>query len=235
MAKLPKWATPERLQHLTQLAEKTGGGCLLGYRPPEATYHHLFSVGFFELTIADIVVDGDSSKCVCQHCPHQYRTYIDGTDVIVDTVEMSWRVEKDAIYKKPVIIRRPRHQPGLIDDWKTDDREARSEQRRKANRLAEGTNDLTGWGRRFDPIEREKFFERQSPYYLEATGISGLTFRPIAKVRIPSTNDSLFVDVPKHLRNKMTRSQRKRWRRAHIESVDAACTQAVQDYWKSSG
>lgn len=199
MADMPKWATPQRRSHLTDQFEKYHGGCMLGYRPPEAVYHFLFEIGFFELTIADIILDGDSSKCACQQCPHQYLSY----------------------------------QERVIGYWKEDDREARSEQLRIEKAILHSTPDRTGWKRRFDPIAREQFFDRQSPYYIEGLGISGLTFRPIAKVRVPSTTQRLFVDVPKLNLNKMSRNARKKLRRRQLESIDRNCAAAVKDYWEN--
>ena len=199
MANMPQWATPERRSHLTEQFEKYHGGCMLGYRPPEAVYHFLFQMDFFELTIADIVVDGDSSKCVCQGCPHHYLGY----------------------------------QERVIAYWKEDDREARHQRLRLEREILHATPDRTGWKRRFDPIEREKFFQRQGSYYIEGLGISGLTFKPIAKVRVPSTTQRLFVDVPKQDMNKMSRNARKRLRRRQQESIDRNCAAAVQDYWEN--
>ena len=96
----------------------------------------------------------------------------------------------------------------LIEYWKEDDREERAEQVRLEKQVLHTTPDLHGWGRRFDPVAREQFFDRQPPYYIEETGISGLTFTPIAQVRIPSTNMRLFVDVPPNI-HKLSKNQRR--------------------------
>lgn len=120
-----------------------------------------------------------------------------------------------------------------IEYWKQDDREERAEQIRMERELLHAMPDESGWGRRFDPVAREQFFDRQPQYYVEALGISGSTFNPIAQVRIPSTNQRLFVDVPKPDLHRLSKHQRRKAKRYHKETVDCNCAQAVQDYWET--
>ena len=52
----------------------------------------------------------------------------------------------------------------------------------------------------FNPISREIFYDNQPEYYLEGLGISGITFKPFAKVRLSSSLIALHVDIGDLLR-----------------------------------
>ncbi|MDD5094390.1 MAG: hypothetical protein PHV74_08440 [Dehalococcoidia bacterium] len=121
----------------------------------------------------------------------------------------------------------------LIGEWREDDRAELSEQIRLEQQLLHQTSDLTGWGRRFDPVQREQFLADRSPYYPEGFGVSALTFKRIARIRIPSAYTRLHVDLPK---GKLSRNKRKKLRREQIrkdgEMIDCLCQLAVDDYWK---
>jgi hypothetical protein len=76
-------------------------------------------------------------------------------------------------------------------------------------------------------------------YYLEAVGISGLTFTPIAKARVASTPVRLFVDVPRSKRkmSKNARHKALRYGRGRLVGEDRTiaelCNLAVKDFWRS--
>jgi hypothetical protein len=64
----------------------------------------------------------------------------------------------------------------------------------------------------FSAIAKDIFYAEQPSHYVEGLGISGLTFKPFAKVRIASSYMRLFVDlgdtlkdVPKVKRRKAIR------------------------------
>lgn len=116
----------------------------------------------------------------------------------------------------------------IIGYWKEDDRSERVELLRLEQKILHWMPDQRGWGRRFDPVARERFFENQPPYYLEGIGISGLTFKPIAEVRVPSTYIRLFVDVPK---SKLSKNQRRKAKRYQRMNVEQCCSEAVKDFW----
>lgn len=120
----------------------------------------------------------------------------------------------------------------VIEKWKDDDRADRAEQLRLEQQLI--SHDLTGWNQRFDPLTRERFMIERSPYYPEGFGVSALTFRRIARIRIPSASARLHVDLPPA---KLSRNKRKKLRRAQIncdrEVVDTLCQSAVDSYWQN--
>lgn len=123
---------------------------------------------------------------------------------------------------------------GLIRDWVSDDRADREALWQRELQLMHQQPDRKGWKRRFDPVSREAFLAQQPPYYLEAVGVSGLTFTRVAKVRIPSTYMRLFVDVAKA--KAQSKNQRRKARRYGLpvtesETVDERCNLAVKDFW----
>ncbi|MFA5186774.1 MAG: hypothetical protein WC551_09880 [Patescibacteria group bacterium] len=121
----------------------------------------------------------------------------------------------------------------LIREWQEDDRAERAEELRLEQAQLHQMPDLTGWKRRFDPITHEQFMLDRSPYYPEGFGISTLTFKRVARIRIPSAYTRLHVDLPSQ---KLSYNKRKKLRRAQIKSdremVDTLCQSAVNDYWQ---
>jgi hypothetical protein len=124
----------------------------------------------------------------------------------------------------------------LVKEWVADDRAERAELWRQEQRLLHRLPDERGWRKqRFDPVAKDQFFSQQPQFYLEAVGVSGLTFTRIAKVRIPSTHLRLFVDVAE---SKVSKHQRRKARRYGIgllteetRTIDQICSTAVNDFW----
>lgn len=130
-SKLPKWATPDRQQHLVGLFKRSGGFCVFGQKN-------------------------------CQVFQHHYECFIDD----------------------------------LIADWKADDRQqalAELEVERIAlHSLGERRYPLIG---RFNAISQTIYADNQPLYFIQGLGISGLTFKPFAKVRISSSFMRLYIDL----------------------------------------
>jgi hypothetical protein len=84
----------------------------------------------------------------------------------------------------------------LIKDWVADDRaqsQALWETESKAlHSLCERRFPVKG---QFNGIGRDIFYASQPSHYVEGLGISGLTFKPFAKVRIASSYMRLLVDL----------------------------------------
>jgi hypothetical protein len=125
---------------------------------------------------------------------------------------------------------------GLIGDWVADDRAESQAQwrmeRRELHRLPE-RGPLRG---QFSAIGRDIFFGRQPRYYLDGLGISGLTFKPFAKIRLASGYVYLFVGIGDALKGVSKAKRRKAIRhgkplpQAVQEKVDQACSLAVKHY-----
>ena len=126
---------------------------------------------------------------------------------------------------------------GLIDDWKAEDR-AQQWADWKAERKA--LHSLSEVGRirgEFNAIGRDIFFASQPQYYLEGLGVSGLTFRPFAKVRLASSFIALHVDVSDAMRNESKNQRRKAIRYGKVtpearKEIGRLCSLAVRHYLK---
>ncbi len=117
---------------------------------------------------------------------------------------------------------------GLIAGWVAGDREQRQAEWEAELREMHRIPDRHFRQGHFDPIRRELFLAQQPLYYLVGMGVDALTFRPVAKVRIPSTYVSLFVDIGEALQGVSRNKRRKALRygktlpkeaRANIEAL----------------
>ncbi|MBA7568704.1 hypothetical protein ES708_10438 [subsurface metagenome] len=99
---------------------------------------------------------------------------------------------------------------GLILDWQADDREQSAfdwqAEQRQLHSLAERRYPLRG---QFSAISKDIFFANQPAYYIIGLGISGVTFRPFALIRLASSFVSLFVDIDDSLKGLSKNKRRK--------------------------
>ena len=126
---------------------------------------------------------------------------------------------------------------GLIKDWVKDDREGRAYELKLEQRRLHGLDERGPIRGRFNAIARDIFHDRQPQSYLEALGMSGLTFTPFAKVRFASSNTRLHVDLGDTLRGVSKNKRRKAIRYGRIpaevqERVDALVTKAIRDFMR---
>jgi len=126
---------------------------------------------------------------------------------------------------------------GLIDDWRADDRAQQWADWQAEQKAIHSLGEVGRIRGDFNAIARDIFFASQPLYYLESLGISGLTFRPFAKVRLASSFIALHVDVGDAMRNESKNKRRKAVRYGKItpevkKEVDRLCSLAVKDYRK---
>jgi hypothetical protein len=99
---------------------------------------------------------------------------------------------------------------GLIKDWQAYDREQdRAEwqaEQKRIHSLGEKILPLRG---RFSAVAREVYHDQQPLYYLVGLGMSGLTLRPFAKVRLASSYQCLHIDLGTSLRHMSKHKRRK--------------------------
>jgi hypothetical protein len=125
---------------------------------------------------------------------------------------------------------------GLIKDWVADDREAKAYLNRIISRSLHRIPEIGSLRGSFNAISRDIYFDRQPQYYLEALGISGLTFKPFAKIRIASSFTRLHVDIAEPLKAVSKNKRRKaiRYRQSlpvEIQKqVEAICNRAIAHY-----
>jgi len=126
---------------------------------------------------------------------------------------------------------------GLIADWQADDRQQDTaewrEERKRLHSLAERHYPLRG---QFSAISKEIYFAEQPLYYLLGYGMSGLTFKPFARVRLASSYVHLFVDLGDSLKGISKNKRRKAIRYGKAlpmdkqREVEQVCRLAVKQY-----
>ena len=125
----------------------------------------------------------------------------------------------------------------VIGNWVTDDREQRQAEwqaeRRELHSLAERRYPLHG---QFSALTKDIFFDQQPQYYLEGLAISGLTFKPFAKVRLASSFVFLHIELGDTLKGLSKAKKRKaiRYGKALPEDIqrqiEQICSLAVRHY-----
>lgn len=221
----PKWVNPDRQAHLVHLFEKYGNRCLQGHslcpEPSHYTYNRpipLIAPIPFTTPCSDLdgnpILDRDGNRLLAT----EYKLVL--SRVAIPEVSRLY----DRIIEK------------LVKDWIEDDRQARVYQRRlemlRLHRLPE-KGSIRG---RFNAISRTIFYDTQPSFYMEALGISGLTFQPFAKVRISSSHTRLHVDISEPLRKVSKNRKRKAVRYCKAlpvdtqSEVDHLCSMAVKHY-----
>jgi len=126
---------------------------------------------------------------------------------------------------------------GLVGDWSAQDRAERWAVWKAEQKALHSLGEVGRTRGEFNAIAKDIFFATQPLYYLEGMGISGLTFRPFAKVRLASSFIALHVDVGDAMRNASKNKRRKAIRYGKVtpevkKEVDRLCSMAVRDYRK---
>ncbi len=121
-----------------------------------------------------------------------------------------------------------------IKHWVADDREQRQAdwqaERKAIHSLGERRLPLRG---QFSAIGKDVFYADQPQFYLLGLGISGLTFKPFARVRLASSFMHLHVDLGDSLKGVSKNRKRKAIRYGRIDKeIDKRCSLAVRDYLK---
>lgn len=88
----------------------------------------------------------------------------------------------------------------VIQDWIREDREARAYLNRLMSRSLHRLPELGSLRGTFNAISRDIYHDNQPQYFIEALGISGVTLRPFARVRIASSYTHLHVDIAQPLK-----------------------------------
>ena len=120
----------------------------------------------------------------------------------------------------------------LIRDWVAADREQAAAEWRAERQALHVTADRR-WPPRgtFSAVSRDIFYDGQPPYYVVAVGVSGLTLRPFAKVRLASSWVALHVDLDNTLRKASKNARRKAIRYGRLtDTARRAIANAVKDY-----
>ena len=121
----------------------------------------------------------------------------------------------------------------LIKDWITEDRIQRhidwKLEQETLHRTNERHHPLRGT---FSGVSKDLFLDTQPQYYILAFGISGLTLKPFAKVRLASSYVVLWVELDKLTYVNISKSKRRKVIRYHkrIDDIDSRVIEAVKHY-----
>ena len=119
----------------------------------------------------------------------------------------------------------------VIAHWIAEDREQRQAEAQAESRAL---HHLGERGRPLCQFNAEAFYSQQPTYYHEGIGISGLTFKPFAKVRIASSYVYIYVELGSVLRGLSKAKRRKSIRYGKAlpweaqREVDHLCSLAVK-------
>ena len=98
----------------------------------------------------------------------------------------------------------------LIGDWKADTRseiaQAWRRERRAIHDLGEMREPIRG---QFNNISRDIWGNNQPLFYIENIGVSGVTLKPFARVKLPSSYLRLYVDLSDTLQQVSKNKKRK--------------------------
>ena len=124
----------------------------------------------------------------------------------------------------------------LVADWIADDRAQRQAEYQAEFEARHSTNERTyPLHGRFSGIGQDIYYDNQPEFYLEGLGISGLTFKPFAKLRMASSYIRLHVELENILKPMSKSKKRKAIRYGKIpkdiqDKISVQCWQAVKHY-----
>ena len=127
----------------------------------------------------------------------------------------------------------------LVKDWISMDRQDRQAEWQAEFEARHRTNDrsypLHG---KFSGIAQDVYYDNQPEYYLDGIGVSGLSFKPFAKVRLASSDVHLYVNLGDILQPMSKSKKRKMIRYGKIpqdieDRISVRCWQAVKHYLNS--
>ena len=123
----------------------------------------------------------------------------------------------------------------IIHDWIADDRAERQALWEIEQRAMHDLHERGRLGGQFDAVAKDVFFGNQPLYYVEGLGVSGLTFKPFAKVRLASSFTCLHVDISHAVKSLSKNRKRKALRYGRLpnelwDTIEQTCSLAVHHY-----
>ena len=229
----PKWITPARQAELVELFVKSQGFCVYVNKPCQGEWERRSLIACTWGNICDSPVpDGEP----CRLEPEQGKPKLPCNAIRLN--KNRWHCAYGEYpCSKPHYCHYELFASRLIREWVNDDRaieQAEWQAERKAiHDLGERRTPIRG---QFNGIGKDIFFNNQPSYYLEGLGISGLTFKPFAKVKIANSFMHLHVNLGDALKP-VSKSQRRKAIRygkplpkTVREKIDDICFSAVRHY-----
>ena len=182
---MPQWETTERHNYLISLWIKYGNKCLLGHNACPIAEHYID-------TYSKLVYVPYSKLKDCINTQGQPRFDDNG-----QRLQILEHLERKTVEHRTRFIRLfDLKMESIIKNWIDDDRERDKLEREIESKYLHETNfrimPLRG---QFSGISRDIYYDNQPVYYLEAIGVSGITLKPFAKLRLASSGVRLYVDI----------------------------------------
>jgi hypothetical protein len=225
----PKWATRERQEQLVRLWDKYGNKCLLGHPLCPVRDHYTYMRPCHGLAVTRVerirCEDGHGNVIRTRDGQAAYRNRY-----IVQTVRV-YTPETARLYEVK--------ESEVIADWKADDREQRAYEQRQIQRALHRIPERGALRGTFNAISRTIYHDNQPQYYVESIGVSGMTIRPFAKVRLASSYTRVHVDLGDSLVKVSKNRKRKAIRYGKAlppevqNDISTRCGKAVAHYLNS--
>ena len=230
---MPNWVKPERQAVLVDLFVQSSGFCVLTHKPCQGTWEKKEAVlCAWGNRCSEPVPNGEP----CWHEPEQGKPHLPCNVIHVNSLHWHCAYGDYPCYK-PHECHYELYTDRLVKDWVQSDRQVKiaewQAERKQLHSMGERRTPVRG---RFNIISQDIYYPRQPSYYLEALGISGLTFKPFAKIRIANTYTHLFVDLGNALKPVSKNHRRKAIRYGKplpkdiTGIIDEHCNRAVRHY-----
>ncbi len=246
----PKWVTPERQAELVRLFLQSKGFCIFGHSPCKGKWERQVKVVCGRFGKDFICLSPVEIGKPCRFKPEEGKPHLPCERRHV--IKLNWHCaygdypcysasyydnEKLLTFGIKGECQYPEYVSRLIREWSNDNRSqtnAKWQRERQAlHSFGEQREPIRG---RFSGLTREIVLDNQPAYYLEGLGISGLTFKPFAKIRVSSSYMHLFVDIRNVLKPVSKNRKRKALRYgkqlpANVQDgIDLECNKAVRHY-----
>ncbi|MBI2851967.1 MAG: hypothetical protein HYX84_02520 [Chloroflexi bacterium] len=215
MGKQPKWATHDRQQCLIRIWTETGDACLLGHPLCDNPEHYLYfePKGVTVSVPVTLPCQSTSGNPIRDENGNQLYITLYGSKTVT-------------AYEPKFLRLHERRWQSAIKAWQAEDRLDWQNERQRLH----ATNDRrVSSGGQFNGVGRDIYFDRQPAYYLLAVGVSGVTLKPFARVRLPSSYMALDVDLPT-LRGVSKNARRKAIRYGQTKRIQTEVDKAVKHY-----
>jgi hypothetical protein len=206
---MPKWSTPERQAYLVKLWLDIGDRCLLGHNVCSIPEHYAYN---------------------------EFKPFELATPVKLPNGLDTYKVKVVSIPEKHIARLYDYFSEEVIKAWKDSDRIQRQAELRA---FQDAIHRLPTRNRPNAEFNADQFYDDQPIYYLDGLGISGLTFKPFAKVRLSSSYAYLYVELEPSTFKGVSKSKKRkaiRYGKPLPESIDKQvnqiCWLAVKHYLK---
>ena len=229
----PKWVMPDRQALLVRLFVRSKGFCVYGHSPCTGELQtETLTACAWGKPCTHPMPDGE----LCRYKPEDDKPHLPCE--YVTRTRYVWRCAYGVTSCQfPYGSHYEPYTDRLIREWVFTDKAQRQAEwraeRQALHRLADRREPVHG---QFNATSRDIFYASQPTYYYEGVGMSGLTLRPFARIRLASSYLELFVDLGDTLRPLSKAKRRKALRYGKSlpvevqRQVDKLCKLAVRHH-----